>query len=488
MGIERLCFGMAPGRFAFSSSALEVPRLLGSSPRLNRQAIHDYLISHMVPAPGTVFDGVRKLQPATFAVVDALGARVERYWSPQFCRDPSADVEHLTTELHGALDRAVLRCGIDGDTGAFLSGGLDSSTVAGVLHRVTQQPVKTFSMGFGVESYDELVYAQTANRHFGCIGHELHVTARDIVDNFDRIAATYDEPFGNSSALPTYICARFAAAHGVTHLLAGDGGDEIFGGNERYARQRVFELYGKVPEFLRRGLLERVAAAIDPESPIAPLRKFRSYVDQARIALPDRLESYNFVHREGSTRVFDPDFLACVDPDAPMRERRSVYGSVDDAEMVDRLLHYDWQYTLADNDLRKVGTMCELAGVRVSYPMLDPEVIALSLRVPAGMKVKGPTLRWFYKRAMANFLPPEILNKPKHGFGLPFGVWLKTEEPLRELIYSHLDSLRSRRIVNAGFIDDLRQQHRDGDASFHGYPIWDLAQLDAWLTAHDLDV
>jgi asparagine synthase (glutamine-hydrolysing) len=488
MGIERLCFGTAGQQLAFGTSALDVARALNASPRLNHQALYDYLLSHMVPAPGSVFAGVHKLQPATCAVVDRQGGvRTERYWSPQFWSGGSVDLDGLRAGLHSAVDAAVRRCQPDESTGAFLSGGLDSSTVAGVFAHQSARPVRTFSIGFGVESYDELEYVRIANRHFGCEGHELHVTANDIVENFDRIAAAYDEPFGNSSALPTYICARLAARHGVTHLLAGDGGDEIFGGNERYVRQRVFELYRRVPALLRRGVIEPLARAVPPEGGLMPLRKLRSYIDQARIPLPDRLETYNFVHREGAARVLHADFLAHVDPQANMRERRAVYES-SPAALVDQLMHYDWQYTLADNDLRKVGTMCSLAGVRVSYPLLDPEVIALSLAVPAPLKVKGTSLRWFYKRAMTGFLPDQILTKSKHGFGLPFGVWLKTDLGLRELIHSHLDSLRARRIVNASFIDDLRRSHQDGDASFYGYPIWDLALLDAWLTAHRMTV
>lgn len=488
MGIERLCFGSKDGRTVFASSALDVAKSLTHSPRLSRQALYDYLLSHMVPAPGTAFEGVSKLQAATFALLDARGIRTQRYWTPAFETARSADVDLLAGELRVALNDAVMRCAPGEDTGAFLSGGLDSSTVAGILAGIEGKAVKTFSIGFGVASYNELEYVRIANRHFGCEGHELHVTAGDIVANFDHIAAAYDEPFGNSSALPTYMCASLAASQGVTHLLAGDGGDELFGGNERYARQRVFELYAAIPALIRRGILDPLAAATDPSSPITPLRKLRSYVDQARVPLPERLETYNFAYREGAERLLHPDVLGSVDRRAPMRDRQAVYQTTRAAALVDRLLQYDWQYTLADNDLRKVGTMCELAGVRVSYPMLDPAVIDLSLRVPARFKVKGSNLRWFYKRAMGGFLPEEILRKSKHGFGLPFGVWLKTDEPLRALIDERLDSLRARDIVNADYLDDLRSNHQQGDPSFYGYPLWDLAMLEAWLRTHRISV
>jgi asparagine synthase (glutamine-hydrolysing) len=147
------------------------------------------------------------------------------------------------------------------------------------------------------------------------------------------------------------------------------------------------------------------------------------------------------------------------------------------------MLFYDWHYTLSDNDLRKVGSMCELAGVRVSYPMLDPRVINLSLRVPPGMMQQGLALRSFYKKAMRGFLPDTILAKTKHGFGLPFGVWLKTHADLGELIYGLLGDFKSRRIVQPSFIDNLIIEHRAGHPGYYGYAIWDLAMLEAWLQA-----
>jgi asparagine synthase (glutamine-hydrolysing) len=200
--------------------------------------------------------------------------------------------------------------------------------------------------------------------------------------------------------------------------------------------------------------------------------------------MPERLETWNFFYRAGTASLLDPAFRATIDARSPFRLMQEVYDEIPDASLLNRMLYYDWQYTLSDNDLRKVGAMCDLAGVRVSYPMLDAAVLDLSIRIPSDVKIEGLELRSFYKKAMADFLPDEIIRKRKHGFGLPFGVWLKSHAGLNELIMGHLDSLRSRRIVAPDFLDNLRRQHRDGDASFYGYPIWDMAMLDAWLTAH----
>jgi asparagine synthase (glutamine-hydrolysing) len=488
MGVERLVYAVGAGGVIFSASAIDVARGSHAPAKVRPQALYDYLLLHIVPSPQTVFEGVLKLRPGTCVTIGPGGTRTRRYWTPMFIEGHADSDDQLRRDVHQALFDAVAAAGVDGHTGAFLSGGLDSSSVAGMLCKATRASASTFSVGFGVDSYDELAYARIANRHFGCVGHELQVTPADVVDAFPRIAAAYDEPFGNSSAVPTYFCAKAASEYGITHLLAGDGGDEIFAGNERYVRQSIFEFYRRIPARLRRSILEPLVSTLGADSRFAPLRKLRSYVDQARISMPERLETWNFVYRHGADRILDAGFRASVDPLAPLRNMQEVYDSVPGSTFLNHMLFYDWHFTLADNDLRKVSTMCRLAGVRVSYPMLDSRVVDVSIRVPSRSKIRGTELRSFYKQAMANFLPPEIIRKTKHGFGLPFGVWLKHDKRLRELILHHLDSLRARRIVRAAFIDDIVSQHQTGDASFYGYPIWDLAMLDAWMTSHAFSV
>jgi asparagine synthase (glutamine-hydrolysing) len=355
-----------------------------------------------------------------------------------------------------------------------------------MLGRVSGRPPRTFSMGFGAEEFNELEYARIAARRFGALQHEYEVTPDDIVAAFRRVATAFDEPFGNSSAVPTYFCARLAAQHGVTHLLAGDGGDELFGGNERYARQRIFEAWGRIPAALRRSLIEPLVGRIDPANRITALRKLRSYVDQARIPLPERLESWNFIYRTDLDAMLDPEFRAAIDTRAPLEAMAEVYAQAPSTDLLQRLLFYDWHYTLADSDLRKVGEMCRLAGVEVSYPMLDPRVIDLSLGVPPGLMMRGMELRSFYKRALAGFLPDEILAKKKHGFGLPFGVWLKSHARLADLTFGLLGDLKSRRVIQPAFIDRLIAEQREGHPGFYGYAIWDLAMLEAWFQEHRL--
>lgn len=484
MGIERLCWAVADEGLVFGESAEAIANFAPIQAPLRAQAIHDFLLLHMIPAPDTAYEGVNKLEPGTQLVFENGRASVTKYWTPRFNEQRSESLNALKQGLHAGLDAAVARCKPDAQTGAFLSGGLDSSTVAGVLTRVSGKSARTFSIGFGVESHDETRFARISAQHFGCDATEYNVTADDVVEAFDRIATAYDEPFGNSSALPTLYCAQLAAKAGVGHLLAGDGGDELFGGNERYAKQQIFEIYGKLPAWTRHGVVEPLSRRIAPASPIMPLRKLRSYVDQARIPLPERLESWNLFYRTAHSEIFEPEFAANIDTRRPIEGMTRVYKTAPDCTLLNRMMHYDWHFTLADSDLRKVITMCNLAGVQVSFPMLDPEVIDLSLRVPTAEKMHGRELRSFYKQAMANFLPHEVINKQKHGFGLPFGAWLKEHAPLRELIFGHLQRLAERGIVKRSFLEKIVNEHETGDAGYYGYAIWDFAMLEAWLTAH----
>jgi asparagine synthase (glutamine-hydrolysing) len=483
MGIESMAWGNNGHALAFGTAASEVARALFATPDLNRQALFNFMLSHVVASPDTAYAQVQKLPPATYLLSDRGRIGLHRYWQPDFQSAPAADGEALRAAVLSTLAHGVAAAEPEPfeHTGSFLSGGLDSSTVTGLLAQHTQRRASAFSVGFGVEKFNELAYARMASERFQCPHYEYEVTADDIVAVVPRIAAAYDEPFGNSSAVPTFYCANFAKSHGIDHLLAGDGGDELFGGNERYVRQKVFEHYQHLPRWLRASVAEPLAARLNPESSPFPLRKFASYVTQARVRLPERYESWNMIYREGATQVFDAEFLASVDTGYPLRKMRETWEECPSKDLLDRMHWYDWKYTLADNDLRKVTRMCELAGVRVSFPMIDEEVVDLSLKVPSRSKIRGRELRSFFKSAVKDFLPAGIISKKKHGFGLPFGVWLKTHRPLQELVYDSLNTLKNRHYVSRHFIERAIGEQEAGEADYYGSAIWDMLMLEQWL-------
>ena len=479
--VRSLCYRLVDGQLRFAARA---DALADAQPELDLQAIFDYLYFHVIPSPRTIFKGVMRVPPGHYVLYRQGQLTVAPYWVPEF-KPPAGAVSFpaLKAEFRSLLHDAVKRH-LDGSKPAcFLSGGTDSSTVTGMIREVTQQPAASYSIGFEAAGYDEMAYARTAARHFGAEHHEYYVTPDDLVRSIGDVAASYDQPFGNSSALPAYYCAKLARDDGVSKILAGDGGDELFGGNSRYAKQRVFGWYGDVPAGLRSGLLEPLLE----RSPLgrAPLlRKGASYIEQARVPMPDRLQMYNLLRRLGAETVLTPGFLAGIDQEGPARQQREVWAQAQAAHEIDRTLAFDWRYTLAESDLPKVCGTTQLAGVGVGFPFLDQALLDFSLRLPPDYKLKGLKLRWFFKEALRDFLPEQIISKRKQGFGLPFGVWTTRNEPLRKLAVDSLHSMATRGIVRPQFITELIDQYLPAHPGYYGELVWILMMLEQWMQRH----
>lgn len=483
-GVRPVVYVRTPDGIAFGPDAKALRLLPEVTVALDPQSLYDFLYFTAIPSPYSIYRDLRRLERAQYLMWRDGQCSTAHYWLPTFT-NASKDVPALNRALHEALAEAVGWSDPQKDAGAFLSGGLDSSTISGLLARHQAGSARTFTIGFDANGYDEIRYARIAAKHFGNTAYEYHVTPSDVVDTIDRIACAYDEPFGNSSAVPTYYCARLAAQTGVSVMLAGDGGDEIFAGNERYAKQKVFETYFRVPSALRRGFVEPLAFHLPFGTRLLPVRKLRRYIEQAQVPLPDRLQTYNFLHMTSHADMFTPAFVRHVDPERPLTLLRDEYRRVD-ADPVDRMLYLDWKFTLADNDLRKVTVMCEQAGVEVRFPMLDNNVVELSTRVPPEILLPRFNLRHFYREAMRGFLPDQILSKSKHGFGLPFGVWLATSPELMKIADECFTGMRQREIFRADYLDDLLRRHRTEHAGYYGTMIWQIVVLEKWLAAHKL--
>ena len=450
---------------------------------VQEQGIYDYLYFHMVPSPHSIFENIKKLPAGHLVNYANDKLQVSNYYKPVFNETTTNNFQQMGQELRTQLKEAVRHCcDPTVKTAAFLSGGLDSSSVTGMLSEVSETTAEAYSIGFSAEGYDEMEFARITAKHFGVKLNEYYVTPEDVVNALPIIAASYDEPFGNSSALPAYFCAKVAAENGVQRLLAGDGGDELFAGNERYAKQDIFETYGKIPSGLRKAIIEPIINGLPSAVPLSD--KARSYIEQANIPLPDRLQTYNFLHRHSPTEIFNKEFLDHTNTSAPLEIQRNTYQQPDNASTLNRMLYLDWQYTLADNDLRKVSHMCALAGVEVVYPMLDDDLLNFSCQVPSNWKIKNRDLRHFYKQSLTGWLPDATINKKKQGFGLPFGVWMETHKPLQEMAYDNLLKLKNRSYFKPEFIDHTIDLHRNQHSAYYGELIWILMVLEMWLEAH----
>lgn len=475
--INSLCYRVDGQTIRFASRADE---LATPSEEIDPQAIYDYFYFHVIPSPRTIFKNVFRLPAGHYAIFEQGVLTIRRYWTPEFDPIEKPSFEGLRSEFRQLLAKAVERQ-LDGTKpGCFLSGGTDSSTVAGMIGEVSGRQAATYSIGFEAEGYDEMEYARIAAKRFGTEHHEYYVTPEDLVRSVPTVAQYYDQPFGNSSALPAYYCAAMAKADGVSRILAGDGGDELFAGNSRYAKQQLFGHYQAVPSILRSGVLEPLLFHT-PLGKLPLARKGVSYIEQARVPMPDRNQLYNMVHRLGTDSIFTPTFLASVDLNSPLMQQRDVWSVAQADNDTNRELAYDWHYTLAECDLPKVVGTTQLAGLSVGFPLLDCNLLEFSMRLPNHYKLNGQKLRWFFKEALRGFLPDEILTKKKQGFGLPFGVWALKNKALNELARDSVLGLVERGILRADFVDALFKRHLAEHPGYYGEMIWLATMLEQWL-------
>jgi asparagine synthase (glutamine-hydrolysing) len=487
IGIRPLYFALGSTGLAFASELQHLPYCSELDLSIDAQSVYDYLNFHVIPGPRTIYKQVQGLCTGTYVEIRDGSSFTRDYWQVEYTNEQSSgDFSLLQTDFKDALRRCVsLEVESSSDVGCFLSGGTDSSTLAGILSEVTGSPARAYSIGFDQQGFDEMEYARLAASHFGLKHHEYYVTPDDIIDLVPELAAAYGQPFGNSSVVPTYYCARMAASDGIKKLLGGDGGDELFGGNERYARQILFSYYARIPEPLRRNFIEPLVGKFPFGSVVPPIRKARRYIEQARIPLPDRLQTYGYLQLLGNQTILEQGFLGQVQVDQPLHMLRDIYDNARALDLINKMLALDLKLTLADNDLPKVSRMCELAGISSGYPFLREPLIDFSSRLPASLKVHGLKIRYFFKAALSDYLPEKIIQKQKHGFGLPFGDWLLLNNGLRSMAFDALEALKHRDIVRPCFIDDLRDYKIFDHPNYYGGLIWTLMILENWFEENE---
>lgn len=484
-GVETLYHTEAGGRLVFASSLRILRALPDTSSEISADALYLYLYFSRVPAPLTIFSGVQKLGPAARLVADAHGRRVDRYWLPSYegSRTGATEDDETLRALLSSAVAATLSEHPGRPVGAFLSGGLDSSTVASLLDRHVGADAHLVHVSFEEEAYDESVYARSAADALSCHYHELKMRIEDLRQSIDTVGRIYEEPFGNSSAPAAYFAAKGAAELGIEVLLAGDGGDEIFGGNERYRQQKIFELYFRAPSPLRKSLERMLEWDGWPE--IWLVRKARGYISRAKTPLPQRLQTYSYYEGLELDAVFRPEVAARItDANSPRELMESHFDRVG-GDAVDRMMYLDLQTTIADDDLRKVRLTSAANGIVARFPLLDDAVIAFANSIPGLRHVPGYRLREVFRRAVTPLLPEKNLKKPKKGFGLPFGVWLRENEELYEDVLETLARLKTRGLLADAFIDGfVRNFEANAGVGSFGQDMWCIYMLEKWFERH----
>jgi asparagine synthase (glutamine-hydrolysing) len=479
-GINPLYWSVDGERLWFASRPGAIPAARETTPDIDPAAVVQFLLHSTIPAPLSIYQGITRIKPGHFVVFERGSCREECYWDMRYEESSDGDEKYWAGELQQNMRAAVRRhlVGCDPEkTGAYLSGGTDSSSVVAFMGEC-QSRVNSFSIYFANPRYSEIAFARTAAQHFNTRHFEKALTPADALLAIDKVAQYYDEPFANSSAIGGYHCALLARQNGIDTLLGGDGGDELFAGNERYATDKQFQIYHSIPRFLRRGLLEPVARMLPDNGVLSfPQR----YIKRAGIANPARIYSYSFFLSNAPAEIFENDFLDQVPREGWLGIAENHFNKLPVSEL-NRFLYMDLKMTLSDNDIPKVSGTAEMAGVRARFPLLDHRLAEFSGRIPTRLKLKGLQKRYIFKQAMKGILPATILHKKKHGFGVPLATWFLQDPKLNAFMREVLHDPRTRQrgIFRPQFLEHLMDLHRHDHTIYYGEIIWYLMVLELW--------
>ncbi|HET6936877.1 MAG TPA: asparagine synthase-related protein, partial [Candidatus Angelobacter sp.] len=367
------------------------PRGIFASGRVQKEIDPDAVIAFLnysvVPAPQSAFQSLAKIPGGCYLVWKRGKFALRRYWDLLYSEIEDRPVKQLADALLTSMSEAVKSYAADVENqelGCFLSGGTDSSSILGLLTRHRGKTVNAFSIGFSEERFNELEYAFIAAKTFDANHSICLLSPEQTFPDVTAIAAAYDEPFGNSSVLPTFACLKLAREHGIKVMLAGDGGDELFGGNERYRTEQIYGLYNRVPSSLRRYLIEPLAYGLPA---LGPVGKARRYIERVRTGNPERYFQWLLLQTFPAEKVLSPEIQPTNGHSDLLRIARRHYEMAPASSELNRLLYIDIKMTLGDNDLPKVVRAAELAGVSVRFPYLDHPLADFSGRLPANLKV-----------------------------------------------------------------------------------------------------
>ncbi len=486
MGKKPLYYWQSGDEFVFASEIKSVLAHPAVPCRLNPRALSAYLTFGYVPTPETFFQGIYSLPPAHVLTYEpAASVLIERYWSllipgvDSGVRPLDIGIEDATQEVRRLLLSAISkRLVADVPLGAFLSGGIDSSAIVALMAGVMGEPVKTFTIGFDDrDGYDERPYARSVAERFGTEHHD-EVVHPEAVELVEQLVYHHDQPFGDSSAVPTYLLNQTARKH-VTVALSGDGGDEIFAGYERFAAGLAADRALGAPDWLRRPARSLVDL-LPPSAAGGRIGRLQRFAAKAERGLPDAyLEWISFVPDHWRRQLLEPS----ADDDWARADYARRWRATHGASTLDRLLKLNIDTYLVDDLLVKMDRTSMAHGLEVRSPFLDTELVEFAARLRPSLKVRGLSLKRVLKQALADLLPAEILTRPKRGFGVPLDRWFR--EDLQAYTHSMLgDGARVRAHVRPDSLDRLLAEHRAGKAG-HGHALWTLLTLEVFLRKRD---
>jgi asparagine synthase (glutamine-hydrolysing) len=484
LGKKPLVYFNQNGKFAFASeikALLQIPEI---ERKVNNRALHHYLTYQYVPSSETIFEGIRKLPPAHYMLFRESGTvQIERYWKLHFI--PKQQNPRSLTEwcdlIRGKLEESVrLRLISDVPLGAFLSGGMDSSLIVGIMAKLSGKPVKTFSIGFEEQDFDELAYARMVSNHFGTDHHEF-VVKPNAIEILPKLVWHYNEPFGDSSAIPTYYVSKMTRDH-VKVVLTGDAGDENFAGYPRYLRSKYVSWFTRLPEKARRSLLPAFLRILS-QSPWRrkTLNRLADFMEmlsshQGR----NYAEQIKIFNQKEKDDVYSEDFSRQVKGTDPLDYLIKKYEEGDTDDPLEKLLYLDMTTYLPEDLLVKMDIATMANSLEARVPFLDHQFIEEVAGIPSHLKLKGSTTKFILKKAFFDFLPEAILKRRKMGFGVPISRWFRNE--LKDYIY---EILLDSRTLNRGYFkrEGIKRLLNDHIALRydHSAKIWALLFLEIWF-------
>jgi asparagine synthase (glutamine-hydrolysing) len=478
LGIKPLYYSESAGRLLFGSEIKAILQHPAMAARLNLHGLSGYLSLKYVPSPDTMFDGIRSLPPGHMLICDTRGTAIKPYWDVSFAqthqrtRSEAEYAEQLEALLKESVGMHLIS---DVPFGAFLSGGLDSSTIVALMSQILTEPVKTFSVGFEGDgaAFSELPYARTVARRYGTDHHEVIIEPRHIIDLAEKVIWHLDQPIADDACIANFMVAELASQH-VKMVLTGEGGDELFAGYARYSGERLSPLFSRLG---------------------APLQKWAQGISQrvpglrrAKIALYALCQSDEVKRLTNWFPLFNDEVKAALLSDSV---RAALNGAAvdhvfaahlertDACDALSRMLYVDTKLWLPDDLLARGDKTSMAASVEARVPLLDHKLVEFAASLPAHLKINRLTRKYLLKEVSRAWLPASIVDRRKKGFPMPFSVWFRG--PARSFVRDILSPamVRRRGLFKPNFIQTLLNQHETGFAD-HGTLIWSLLSVELW--------
>lgn len=479
-GEKPLYYGVFDGKLIFASE----PKVLFQHPSvkagINLDSLRQYLSFDYVPAPHSIYEGVSKLPSAHLLTLEKGEIKTRRYWNLSFQKSEKLPFREAKKELGELLaDSVRMRLVSDVPLGILLSGGVDSSTVAAFATQFSSEKVKTFSIGFEEDSFDESKFAREVAAHLGTEHYEDKLSVETAAELISGIGKWLDEPLSDASLLPTFLLSRFVRQH-VTVALGGDGGDEIFAGYPMYYGHKMARVYDSIPRFLRSGMIEPVVNSLPVSTKNLSFDyKAKRFVAASKFDVVTRHHSWfgSFSIKEQSN-LLSEDVLANSSAEIYADAKR-LLKICDAEEQIEQMQYLDMNFYLAEDILTKVDRASMAVSLEVRAPFLDPRVAEFAAGLPLEYKLNGNNGKYILKETIKNLLPKNVTKRAKKGFGIPIAEWLKGRlNPLvRDLLNE--DRLRKQNLFNPEFVQKMLKEHETGFANHHK-PLWTLLVFQLW--------